>query len=208
MDTNLDLRDIERRPAKYWNIDGLPELMMGFLWIVWGGAWLAGQRIPRGSAWNLYWLFAPALLVLSGFAATWATKQLKQRITFPRTGYVEWSEPSRAQRSGGVGVAMVTAAMLTTLIVKGRTGAFGDVAAPAMGAMCSVAFLTASFRQRAPHLLVLAGVSLALGLAFGAWSTGWDALNWLFVCLGAASVAVGAVRLRGFLKHNPVEARQ
>jgi hypothetical protein len=37
-----DLNDIARRPARYWNIDGLPELMLGLLWIAWGGAWLFG----------------------------------------------------------------------------------------------------------------------------------------------------------------------
>ncbi len=100
----VDLTDIERRPQRYWNMDGLPELMMGVLWIVWGGAWLLGERIPRGGVYNAFWMFVPALLALSGFAVVWATRALKARITFPRAGYVAWQPPTRSARLGAAAV--------------------------------------------------------------------------------------------------------
>ena len=31
-----DLKEIERRPKQYWNADGLPDLLFGFVWILWG----------------------------------------------------------------------------------------------------------------------------------------------------------------------------
>ena len=70
----LDLRELERRPTKYWNEDGLPELVMGLLWVLWGGAWLVGNALPRGPVWNVFWMFTPALLALSGVAAVRLTK--------------------------------------------------------------------------------------------------------------------------------------
>ena len=200
----MDLGEIERRPAKYWNADGLPELMMGLVWMLWGAAWLVGESLPRGTAWNMYWMFTPALLALSGVAAVWATKKLKARITFPRAGYVEWNEPTRTQRIIGAGIAMITAAFLATLVVRARAQGAERVAPAVIGVLLSLGFVVASLTQRAPHMLALAGVALMLGLAFGALNLGWQSTNWMLVGLGLASVLSGSLRLGMFLKRNPL----
>ena len=204
----LDLRELERRPTKYWNEDGLPELVMGLLWMLWGGAWLVGNTLPRGPVWNVFWMFTPAVLALSGVAAVRLTKALKARVTFPRTGYVAWKAPTRGQRVATAAVAMVTAAVLAALIVKSRTGGLERVAAPGMGVILSLGFLVASLTQRAPHLLALGGVALVLGLAFGSLAAGWEAMNWMLVALGAAAAIMGAARLRMFVARNPLETRE
>ncbi len=201
---NLDLTDIARRPQRYWNVDGLPELMMGLLWIVWGGAWLLGERIPRGGVYNAFWMFVPALLALSGFAVAWATRALKARITFPRAGYVAWQPPTRSARVGAAAVSLVTAMILAATVIKTRNHApTSDLAAPILGVILSLAFLIAAVSQHAPHYLALAGVAVALGIALGARGGGWESANWLFVLIGAASAAVGAARLALFLRSHP-----
>jgi hypothetical protein len=202
----LDLKSIERRPLKYWHADGLPELVMGLLWIVWGSAWLFGQSLPRGPAWNIYWSMTPVLLVSTSVVATWAIKKLKTRVTFPRAGYVEWKEPTRGRRVISVGVAVVAGAAIATLIaMTRRADGLESVAAPGAGVVLSLGFIVASLTQRAPHLLILAGAALVLGLALGTLSAGWDAMNWLLVALGASTMIVGALRLRMFLLRNPIE---
>ena len=103
---NLD--DIARRPAQYWMIDGLPELMLGVLWIVWGAAWLAGERLPHAWPWKAYWLIVPPALAMSGLAVNAMTRALKRRVTFPRAGYVEWDQPAR-RTTYGIGAAIVVA---------------------------------------------------------------------------------------------------
>lgn len=196
---NLD--DISRRPQQYWNVDGLPELVMGLLWMVWGGAWLVGDTLPRDWRWNAYWMFTPALLALSGVAAVWITKRLKARLTFPRTGYVDWQEPGRGTKLAGAAVALV-AAMVLVLILRTDIETSRH-AAPALGVILSLGFLVASIRQRAPHLLALAGVAVALGLVLGTTGGGWTSANWLFVGLGAAAALAGAVRLARFMRKHP-----
>ena len=200
----MDLGEIERRPAKYWNADGLPEVMMGLVWVLWGTAWLVGESLPHGTAWNIYWMFTPALLALSGVASVWATKKLKARITFPRGGYVEWKEPTRTQRVIGATIAMVTAALLAALVVRARAQGTERVAPAVFGVLLSLGFVVASLTQRAPHMLALAGVALTLGLAFGALDLGWQSMNWMMVILGLATVLSGSLRLGMFLKRNPL----
>lgn len=201
----VDLRDAEHRAQRYWTIDGLPELLMGALWIVWGAAFLAGEALPRGPAWNVYWMFTPAVLAFSGVAAVWAIKQLKARITFPRTGYVEWKEPSRPQRLLTAAVAILTAMLLVVIISTGRARGVESAAAPALGVILSLGFLVASVRQRAPYLLALAAVALTLAVVFGTVARGWYSVNWMFIALGAAAVVVGTIRLRIFLRKHPLE---
>lgn len=200
----MDLGEIERRPAKYWNADGLPEVMMGLVWVLWGTAWLVGESLPHGTAWNIYWMFTPALLALSGVASVWATKKLKARITFPRGGYVEWKEPTRTQRVIGATIAMVTAALLAALVVRARAQGTERVAPAVFGVLLSLGFVVASLTQRAPHMLALAGVALTLGLAFGALDLGWQSMNWMMVVLGLATILSGSLRLGMFLKRNPL----
>jgi hypothetical protein len=198
----VDLDDATRRSERYWNVDGLPELIMGLLWIVWGGAWLFGESLAAGPVRNFYWALTPALLAGSGFAAVWVTKRLKARLTFPRTGYVEWRQPSRSVHLIAGVIAIVTALVLAAAVMNAQARS-GELAAPIFGVILSLAFVVASLRQRAPHLLALAAVSIALGLALGAISGGWTSVNWMFVALGGASVLLGAIRLARFLRAHP-----
>lgn len=206
MTTQSQLRDLEQRPQRYWNADGIPELVMGLVWMLWGVAMLVGEALPAGRGQQGYWMVMPAILVLSGFAANGLTKRLKERLTYPRAGYVTYREPGRSARLLGAGVAILAAATLAFLIITGRQGGLEHAAAPAIGLILSLAFLVAALRQRAPQYLALAGVALMLGLAFGALRLGWDAINWMLVLLGAAGALLGAWRLARFLRHNPPAA--
>jgi hypothetical protein len=198
----VDLADVARRPQRYWNVDGLPELVMGLLWIVWGAAWLIGEALPRGGPFRLYWLLMPAVLVLGGSAAVWAIKRLKARLTFPRTGFVEWREPSLRERLAAAAIALVTAMVLAGAVVQ--RGPAADRAAPILGVILALSFVVVSMRQRAPHYLALSAVALATGLALGALQGGWTSVNWMFMIMGVASAGAGAIRLAFFLRRHPL----
>jgi hypothetical protein len=202
-----DFVEIARRPVRYWNVDGLPELVMGCLWALWGGAWLVGETLPRDWRRDIYWTAAPALLVFTGWAAVWIIKWLKARLTFPRTGYVEWKEPSRGANLGSAAVALITAAVLAGFVVRNDAGG-GRFAAPVLGVILSLAFVVASVTQRAPHYLALAAVAATLGLALATIEGDWLTANWLFIGVGAATALVGAVRLTRFIRKHPRPAME
>ena len=46
--------------------------------------------------------------------------------------------------------------------------------------------------------------AIALGIAFAGIGRGWESVNWMFVALGAASAALGAVRLALFVRRHPL----
>jgi hypothetical protein len=204
-----DLDDLARRPARYWTIDGLPELVLGALWVIWGGAWLLGQQLPHDWRGRTYWLVVPAVLALGTLAANAITRALKRRVSFPRAGYVEWRGPDRTTRYRA-GAAIVAAAVLLAIVTL--SGGAGDVPRrmPAvLSVILALGFVAISIRQRTPHHLALAGAAAALAVAVTVIATGADAINWLFLGLGTACLLVGGVRLGLFLRtHPPAAAEQ
>lgn len=198
-----DLRDLARRPVRYWNVDGLPELMTGLLWIVWGGAWILGQQVPHDWRWAAYWLLVPPLLAAAMYGTTVAIRRLKARVTFPRTGYVEWKAPDRRTRLGAATVAIVAALALAGMVLTGGARSSGQMATPVIAVILSLGFVVVSVRQRAPHVLALGGLGLALGFALGWTHGGWASVNWLFLGLGIACTLFGSVRLARFLARHP-----
>ena len=197
-----DFDEIARRPLRYWDVDGLPELVMGILWTLWGAAWLFGEALPHDWRWNVYWTAVPVVLAFSGLAAVRVIKSLKSRLTFPRTGYVAWKEPSRGTHLAGAAIAIVTASVLAAVGARGG-GDQSRYATPILGVILGLAFVLAGFKQRAPHYLALAGVALALGFALAPIGEGWQGANWLLVGIGAATAVAGGVRLAIFLNRHP-----
>ena len=202
--TAIDLDELARRPQRYWNADGLPDLMMGLLWILWGGSLLLGGLVPHDWRGFVYWVVVPTLIVSSGFLSVWATKKLKARLTFPRTGYVEWHGAGSSQRRGAALVAVLAAVIIAALAVAVRTslGAENNGAA-IFTVMLSLAFVVASIRHRAPYYLALAAVAAVLAVVVARAGAGLESLNWVFVALGAACAALGALRLAFFLRNHP-----
>src|ERR1035438_5872963 len=84
------IRDYLCRPTRYANIDGITEMTAGLTWLglsAWGGI---PSVTPKGSVWHSMGLLLPLFL---GWQAliVWGSKQFKNRVTFPRTGYVAYS---------------------------------------------------------------------------------------------------------------------
>ena len=78
-----------KRPKLYTNIDGTDELSGGFGLLGFGFLQWMQVRSPAHSAWHSMWVFG--IYFGSLFAMLhYGTKSVKERITYPRTGYVEY----------------------------------------------------------------------------------------------------------------------
>lgn len=199
---NLDA--LARRPAQYWTIDGLPELMLGLLWMVWGAAWLIGQQLPHDWRRTAYWLIVPPALALSGLAANTMTRTLKQRLTYPRTGYIAWPQPQPRVAFVVAGLTVLAAGTLAVFTLRADTAGLERRAPAVLSVIIALAFVALSVSRRTPHHLALAAAAVVLAVAVGAITSGWDAMNWLFIALGCVCAIVGGVRLAHFLRAHPL----
>jgi hypothetical protein len=84
-ETNSAILDAKRHARDYWDIDGLPALLVGANTVLLGVLWLPTDR--HRSWWGAALVLGLcALLFLSESKKT--LEWLKSRITYPRTGYV------------------------------------------------------------------------------------------------------------------------
>jgi hypothetical protein len=85
-----ELQNYLGRPLAYYNVDGVGELGIGFMCLSWSlFSWLSAHA-PQNSFWHRPYAF-PIYLVLMVSVIHYGSKAIKNRITYPRTGFVEYS---------------------------------------------------------------------------------------------------------------------
>jgi hypothetical protein len=202
----MDLKDIERRQPKYWTMDGLPQLVTGIGWVLWGGLYLIGVSLLEGKSYRAYWAIVTGLVLFWGIAVQEAMGNLKDRMTYPRAGYAQMP------LSGRISVAVYVAALLVVgacclrlMDLRLDLHGFGPFV------VCGViAFaIAAPAMQPWPKHDVSWGfplwlaIELAMVLKVRDKTPNDAAVYWTLVCLGLVGIVFGALRLRRFLRENP-----
>ena len=124
MTTAPDVDSLMKRTLSSWYEDGLADLGLGGYFLVLGAVLLCQALTPPGSPlWLLWTTGTPLVLVLGGVAAGWVIKRLKSRLTYPRTGYINFERRQTGLSRGGRIIAvMVLAALISagTVMLSGR----------------------------------------------------------------------------------------
>lgn len=202
-----DLTEVAGRSKRYWDADGIPEIVMGGVWFVWGGGLLLQDSIPRSSRLSdlSSWIVLAAML-LTGLAANTVIKTLKNKYTFPRGGYVTFNAPSPARRllaAVAAGLAAAVYAVLAVFAAKGHLDA--NAFAPAFAAAMAIGFLFVSMRPGMRHFIWFSLISLVLGAALYPLKLGLMAISWFFIGMGAPFIVSGICRLRAYVRNVPLQ---
>jgi len=208
MNSPNPLSDLEKRTRRYWYVDGLVEMVTGlFLWVLAAFfAITARLTSETARAWVLG-IGQPALILLGIWLSGRVVVQLKERITYPRTGYIAYRRPTRGRR--------ITRA-ITGLLAGGLVGfsmgllfnLFPQDWTPAIASLffsLLMAYLGWYFGVLRFYLLAL--FLLAGGLAVTFWVPFELASASMFFLFGLGLLVSGAVTLRSYLASTrPVEA--
>ncbi len=157
------LNDWLRRPQRYWYADGLTEMAVGGIFLLVALTNLVAWLIPPGPWQNLPLAILQALVIIGGvLGARILVRTLKERITYPRTGWVTYRQPSPSRRWLLAGLTFTLAAGLAFLMVTlGKT--VGQRWLPLVSGFL-IAFATAAgWRLRLARLLILALYTLGVG---------------------------------------------
>ncbi len=123
MTTAPDVNSLMKRTLSSWYEDGLADLAMGGYFMLLGVALLAQALTPEGSALQLLWgTGIPLVLLLGGVTTGWIIQRLKSRLTYPRTGYINFERRDGALRVWRIISTMLIAAVVAaaTVILSGR----------------------------------------------------------------------------------------
>lgn len=205
--TDLFQNDLNR-PQRYWYVDGLAEMSGGAVIFLIGLVYAVSGWLPQGLARGL--LVGPGQIVVilgAGWLSRLAVRGLKERLTYPRTGYVEYQRPVRSRRLARVfmvGLLAFAVSVMTAFLGRGLPERLWPFL---IGLTLGLAFAYLGARIGLRRFYALAGFSLLLGAA-GSWlnlTDPWSAA-FIFGLEGLAWLVCGALVLRHYLRSTrPLE---
>jgi MFS family permease len=200
---------IMRRTRGYWYSDGFIEIAIGGLFALIGGLLFLQSRVLSGSAPMVVFAVGVPLLIMGGsLLSKQLVRALKERVTYPRTGYIayekkrdtgkrRWFVPAFALL---LALAYIAADVLTS-DAQVDLSSFG---VPLMvGLIGGAAFAYAGYNVGVARFYVLGALAAVLGVAVSIAGLG-DVLGTavVFIGLGVAQVITGVLALAVYLRRN------
>jgi hypothetical protein len=155
---------ILKRTYRYWYEDGLAELAGASIFALMGLLFYIQALAPHGPVTALSALILPVIVIAGMLSAKRIVRTVKERVTYPRTGFVSYRSASRARRWWTAVPAMVLASLTAAWVLRG-----------------GLPFNT---------LLLLQGWIIAVGFALPGWRYGLRRFFWLAVLSGLAGTFV------------------
>lgn len=192
------LEEIKRRAYRYFYIDGLAEIGIGVLFVLVGPLLLAMDATQRGTP--LAWVAGvglPLLIIGGTLLIRRLVQNAKERVTYPRTGYVSYREqPGRGR--------WVVIAGVFLLVVVGFIWPEGFSTSLVIGVVQGIVLAYLGYRAGLVRLGLVAVLAVVLALAtvfVDLGDTVGSAL--VFAGTGLGLVLSGSLALISYLQHNP-----
>jgi hypothetical protein len=204
-----DFSTIEQRVKRYWFTDGLGELIGGGMFLLLG-VYFALQEFLGANSLVGGILQVSLVLVLIG--GMWIGRRLinalKARLTYPRTGYVEYQVDEHNMRARRIWTAALAFAISALTMVFVRSLDFFDSIVAVTG--IGVGLILVILRAKAAgltrfYILGLISVLLGLTLAVSGLPNGYS-LGLFYGSMGICFMISGGWTLQRYLRENPLPA--
>jgi hypothetical protein len=199
------LADARQRVNRYWNVDGLHEIAIAVLFLG-SAAWSwAAEAPPQGMLWRATLSVGFPIFLCGGILLERrAVSAIRQRLTFRRTGFVEFRKPNPRQRLISGLAGMVVAIGLVLLIATRRIDQIDTLLAPGVGLAVGAFLGWLGFAQGPKRLLLAAAASMLTGLGIAHSGMGMNAgLAAYYTVMGAVLLISGALTLFRYLRTAP-----
>jgi hypothetical protein len=202
-----EIKEVEQRVKRYWYTDGIAELAGGGMLVLLGLYFGIQGYLVENSLASVILQVSLALLMIGGaFGVRWVVNTLKTRLTYPRTGYVEYrvnAKEARARRYWVAGLAMVIA-MASILLVDYIRAL--DSMSLVTGLLVGLVFIVLRGKSSGlKRFYILGGLAIAfgVGLSFSGLTQAYN-LGLFYGLLGIAIVISGGTVLHRYLRENPL----
>lgn len=201
------LSDVERRVRRYWFTDGLGELIGGGMFILMGIYFGLQEYLGQNSMLGGILQVSLVLVLVGGmYVSRRLINALKARVTYPRTGYVEYQVDDRNLRSRRIWVAVLALAISALTMVFVNLFQFFDAIVAVTGVAVGLILIT--LRAKASGMArfyVLGAISIVLGLALSISKLpdGYS-LGYFYGLMGLSFLLSGGLTLQRYLEENPL----
>ena len=192
---NIDI--VRRQTQQYFYKDGLIEIGVGIIFAVLGTVFLVLPLLPSGIRWPVV-ISVPLLIIAGTFATRGLISKLKERIVYPRTGFVKYDEKPSHGRWFVVSGALVIAAAAFFLPEDLTSIALVE------GLLLALILSFLGYRVGLVRLYLVATVAIISGIAITLSEVGdTPGSAWVFVIAGVALLLSGFIALVKYLRANP-----
>jgi hypothetical protein len=200
MNQNIDKIMLQTR--QYWYVDGIAELAFGVFSLLLGAYFGLQTSLPQDSMLGgILGIGFAGFVIFAALLMRWAVARLKQRLTFPRTGYVAYAAPKRSRRLLNAIVALGMAALVSILFAR-APGSMAWIPAVS-GLLIAVTWLYVGFRTGLGRFYALGVYSALAGGAISLSGMGEDpGLALYYAVLGVAMLVSGGWTLAAYLRHT------
>ncbi len=206
---NDDMKQVEKRVKRYWYTDGIAELASGGMFLLLGLYFGVLGYFEEGSLVSVILQVSMILVFVGGaYGVRWLVNTLKSRLTYPRTGYVEYrvnQKDAKMRRYVVMAVAMSFAIASIVLIdfIRGL-----ETMVLFTGIIVGVIFIALRGKYSGlKRFYLLGGLSIVLGiaLAFSKLPQVYN-LSLFYGLLGIAILTSGGLVLRQYMDKNPLRS--
>jgi hypothetical protein len=197
---NVNLKEIERRAQRYFYEDGLVELGIGLFFVLVGLFVLVMSTVAPGTPWGAVMGVGMAVVIIGGMLVmNRVVRAVKQRITYPRTGYVSYQKKSSPTRW-----IVVAAALGLALFVLFVPFEWAKRMPIVVGLLMALIFSLIGMQVGVPRLYVAGWAAALLGLAMAL--SGLDEIAGAGITFAGAGIVLmigGGLALMRYLRANP-----
>lgn len=203
--------DVEQRIKRYWYTDGIGELIGGGMLILLGIYFGLQEFLGQDSMLGGILQVSLILVMIGGMAiGRRLVSTLKTRLTYPRTGYVEYQVDEHKIKSRQIWVAILafTISALTMIFIR-LFQSFDSIVAVtgiAVGLILIILRAKASGLSRF-YILGVISVLLGLTLSVSRLPNGYS-LGLFYGLMGVCFIISGGLTLRRYLEENPLPVEQ
>ena len=202
--------EVQQRVKRYWFKDGIGELAGGGLFVVIGLYFAGHDWLPPNSGIRAIWDSSLILLLIAGmFVTRRLINALKTRLTYPRTGYVEYFPSQKNTPARRVLTAVIAMVVSLLLVFFGKyVGSFNWI--PGFtGLVAGAIFIMTQTRGGGNRFYWLGAISILLGLvlSFSGLSESYS-LGLFYGLVGVAAMFSGGLTLAHYLRENPMPAEE
>jgi hypothetical protein len=201
--------DVEQRVRRYWYIDGFGELVGGGGMCLILALYFSAEQYLGDESFLGGLLSASMALVLIGgfFLVRRLINMAKLRVTYPRTGYVEYPEAPKKIPSAifaAIGGALLAAIFVSLVRRFDQIDAMVAVSGVVMGV---ILFVKQVWTTKVTRFYILSTAALFYGIALANSGLPRGYNLGLFYALMSISFAIsGGLTLKKYLDENPLQA--
>ena len=205
-----NVSDVEQRVKRYWYVDGFGELVGGGGMCLILALYFSAQQYLGDDSLISGLLQASLVLVLLGgmFLVRRLISAAKLRVTYPRTGYVEYRASEQNRLVTGIlsGVVGMIMAMTFIFIVRqfNKIDAMVGISGVVMGIILLVKQV---WTTKVKRFYILSAMALIFGavLSVSGFPRGYN-LGLFYALMSRSFVISGGLTLKKYLDENPLQS--